>query len=430
MKFIKITQFVIWIFFSVLVGCTKESNEIGPTVVNPIPSPPAAIDFTVSEYAPVSVTKTNKTLLFAHYMPWFESPEYAQYGNSAFGNWGAHWTMGNRNPTIVDQVTGQRQIASYFYPLVGPYDNGEPDYLEYVVSIMKLSGIDGVMIATPVITKVNDAKLMHDHTEAMLPWLSKAGLKFSIVYEDVVLKLALEQKIITSITSEGKNVLNYMQQNYFSKDNYFKIGNQPILLNFGPQSLLTDQNWNDVFADMTTKPLLITLPNNIQGRSLITSASGEFCWGATTLLESFYQNTSKYKVTIGGAIPGFKDYYQAGGWGTGYASIDFLNGDRFLQTLQFASTHRVDAIQLITWNDYGEGTVIEPTAEFGYKYLNQIQSFAGLINPSNDLAIAVELYQKRKKNKGNTLANKKLDQVFYYIVSLQLDKARTLLNSI
>jgi hypothetical protein len=427
MGFKKIYKFIGWVilpFIFFCFGCSKMSNDVE------VPITPIAPEFTVVEYAPVAVNKSNKTPIFAHYMPWFESPEYAQFGNAAFGNWGSHWTMSNKNPTIIDALTGQRQIASYFYPLIGPYDNGEPDYLEYAVSIMKLSGIDGVMIATPCVTNVNDSKLLHEHTEAILPWLSKAGLKFSIVYEDVVLKLALEQKLITNLTTEGKRVLNFMNQNYFSRDNYFKIGNQPVLLNFGPQSLLSDKEWNDVFADMAIKPLFVPLQYNIAGRNLTSSASGEFCWGTTALLESFYQNSSKYKVTIGGAIPGFKDYYQQGGWGNGYTSIDFLNGDRFLQTLQFANTHKVDAIQLITWNDFGEGTVIEPTKEFGYKYLNQLQSFLGLSNPTNDLAIAVELYQNRKKYKGNDLVNKKLDQVFYYIVSLQLDKARILLNSV
>ncbi len=30
-------------------------------------------------------------------------------------------------------------------------------------------------------------------------------------------------------------------------------------------------------------------------------------------------------------------------------------------------------IQLVTWNDYGEGTMIEPTHEFGYTFLEIVQ---------------------------------------------------------
>ncbi len=31
----------------------------------------------------------------------------------------------------------------------------------------------------------------------------------------------------------------------------------------------------------------------------------------------------------------------------------------------------------MTWNDYGEGTMIEPTKEFGYGFLNTLQKREG-----------------------------------------------------
>ncbi len=384
--------------------------------------------FTVTEYPASPVVRTNLKPVYIHYMPWFESPEYAEYPETSKGNWGVHWTMANRNPTIIDG-DGKRQIASHYYPLVEPYDNGEKDYLEYAVVCMKLTGVDGVLIDYAGITPVYDWKLLHDHTMAIIPWLEKAGLKFGLVYEDASLKNAFNQNIITDKVTEGKRVMAYFKDNFFSKSNYLKIGANPVLLNFGPQALFTDAEWTSVFSGI--QPVsFITLPYTIGNYGLNTSAKGEFAWVGETVNDTFYQHCTQYSICVGGAMPGFNDYYKDGGWGNGYTFYDDKNGQLFTETLQRASNNAINLLQIITWNDYGEGTIVEPTREFGYSRLMQIQAFLGVTYRETELALAVSLYKKRKANKGKDLENKKLDQVFYYLISLQLDKAGELLSKL
>ena len=85
-------------------------------------------------------TDTFDKPVYMHYMPWFDSPNYNT-------NWGAHWTMANKNPNlIVDEITGKREIASHYYPLIGPYDSQDPDVIEYHFLLMKYSGVDGILI--------------------------------------------------------------------------------------------------------------------------------------------------------------------------------------------------------------------------------------------------------------------------------------------
>ena len=122
--------------------------------------------------------------------------------------------------------------------------------------------------------------------------------------------------------------------------------------------------------------------------------------------------------------------YKEGGWGNGYQFYDDLNGQLFDQTLQRARGFNINLLQVITWNDFGEGTIVEPTREFGYSRLEQIQSFLGVTYREPELSLAVKLYQKRKKYLGKVLENKELDQVFYYLISLQLDKAKALLDKL
>ncbi|MFM8449108.1 MAG: glycoside hydrolase family 71/99-like protein [Haliscomenobacter sp.] len=399
--------FILWTWFS----CQKNPTE---TV------------FEVVSYPAAQVVRTYKTPVYLHYMPWFESPEYAEYPERDKGNWGAHWTMANRNPQIQD-AAGKRQIAAHYYPLIGPYDNGEPNYLEYAVTCMKLSGVDGVLIDFPGNTPVYDWKLLLDHTNALLPWLEKAGLRFGLVYEDKALDNAYTQGIISDRVQEARQVVQYMQTSYFSKPNYLQLDGKPVLLNFGPQAIFQDAQWNTVFS-LIPDIQFVTLPYTRQNYQLHTSVDGEFAWVSETIDDNFYRNASKYPILIGGAMPGFKDFYQEGGWGAGYTDYDDEGGGLFRRTLEKAASYPIDLLQIITWNDFGEGTVVEPTREFGYARLEQIQRFVGVSYTAKDLELAVRLYQKRKELRGDSLKNLQLDQVFYYLVSLQTDKAKQLLD--
>ena len=66
-------------------------------------------------------------------------------------------------------------------------------------------------------------------------------------------------------------------------------------------------------------------------------------------------------MAFGGAYPGFHDFYSEGGWGDGMGwQIDHKNGETFEETLDISANAYIDYLQLITWNDFGEGTMIEP----------------------------------------------------------------------
>src|SRR5258708_28605110 len=65
-------------------------------------------------YPPKPVLKSNTKMVFAHMMPWFETKATNN------GAWGIHWKMNTQNPDIIDS-NGQREIASHYYPLIGPY---------------------------------------------------------------------------------------------------------------------------------------------------------------------------------------------------------------------------------------------------------------------------------------------------------------------
>lgn len=75
------------------------------------------------------------------------------------------------------------------------------------------------------------------------------------------------------------------------------------------------------------------------------------------------------------------------------------------QSLDTALKSKSPIVQLVTWNDYGEGTMIEPTHEFGYACLEIVQAARkeerGGVFPYSaaDLRLPEQLYRARKVGK-------------------------------
>ena len=112
--------------------------------------------------------------IMVYYMPWFSAKPLKS-------NWGWHWTMDRFNPDTTN-VVGQRQIASWYYPLIGPYDSADPAVLEYHVLLMKLSGIDGVIVDWYGSTDFLDYGINNLATSQLFEFARKAGLKFAVCY--------------------------------------------------------------------------------------------------------------------------------------------------------------------------------------------------------------------------------------------------------
>src|ERR1700704_3428414 len=125
--------------------------------------------------APAAIGAAAKTVM-VYYMPWYTARPYSD-------SWGWHWTMDHFNPDRVN-ASGEREIASWYYPLIGPYDSSDPAVLEYHVLLMKLAGVDGVVVDWYGAAKFLDYGINNQATLKLFQFTRKAGLKFSICYED------------------------------------------------------------------------------------------------------------------------------------------------------------------------------------------------------------------------------------------------------
>ncbi|MCB4798646.1 glycoside hydrolase family 71/99-like protein [Neotamlana laminarinivorans] len=384
-------------------------------------------DATTKSDGEMEIDKSNPKKVYVHYLPWFQSKDYDGY-------WGQHWTMTNRNPDNLDQ-NGLQEIASYYNPLIGPYSSSDPDLQEYHFLLMKLSGIDGVIFDWYGSRDIHDYGLIKQATETFIPKLENVGLDFSIMYEDRVAYINIDGNESTPV-ERAKKDFNYIKQEYFTSSNYLEFNGNKIISVFGPHYLTNAHEWgaiNSVFNTSDT-PSLISLwglSNNLGGYF-----NGEFLWVAPDHLaaQDYFYNTyaNTNEINIGSTYPGFKSYYAEGGWSDGINNWELPenNGLTFIETLNNSSLKSADFIQLITWNDFGEGTMLEPTAQFGYKYLTMLQEYTGSKFDENDLATATKLYNARKTYNNNPRIQNILNNSYIYMKQLKINRVNRILQAI
>jgi len=396
----------------ILFGCSEDDAK------TPEPEP---IDNT-----PVAVLKTNPMKVYVHYMPWFESPE-----TSYDGNWGIHWTMATKDPNKVDEL-GKREIAAYFYPSIGPYASGDKNVIEYHLLLMKYAGIDGVIIDWYGSYNINDFGGNKTNSEALIDRIDDVGLTFALTYEDWTVNTVVEKGEAATLVDAAIEDFTYMERNYFNLDTYIKINNKPLLTVFGPQAIQTASDWTAVLSSVAATPTFLSLW--YESADLGANASGEFSWvyQNNSHIDNFYKNQiNKFDFSMGSAYPGFKDFYADGGWGAGQGwTIEHNNSATFEQTLSLAENAKVDYLQLVTWNDFGEGTMIEPTQEFGYLFLEKLQVFTGVTYSTDAFEYITKLYNLRISMATDSEAQKQLDEAFIHFVKLELDEAKAIIDAI
>jgi|GEM_PF-1087104 len=380
-------------------------------------------------YQPADFVKTNNQKIFVHYTPWYETPEIS-------GKWSWHWKMDNGDYSITNM-----DLASYFYPLIGPYDTSDPDLLEYHALLMKMSGVDGAVINWYGTYDIYDYLIIDQHAKKAVDVFEKAGIKLIICYEDRSIEEALHRGLTGSINEKMSTDFNYLEDNYFNKSNYFKYDGNPILLNFGPIYVTDYNKWQEAFSTLNCIPVYAPLWGFFDGKPSYSDVPGEFAWVwgmesdpySTNALNNWYikvKNSSKDFV-IGSAYPGFNDYWDEGGTNIGpFRNIPYDNGLTFINTLNMSKTYNPDILQIVTWNDFQEGTQIEPTVEDGYKYLNMLQNFTGINTDEDDLKMAKRIYDLRKLYKNNKNIQIKLSNIFYLIISDQMNQARIKYNEL
>jgi hypothetical protein len=371
-----------------------------------------------------------RPLLMAHYMPWYEAPPTSQ-------RWGWHWTMDHYHAASL--VNGRRAAASHYYPLIGLYDSSDPDALECQVLLLKLSGIDGVIIDWYGKDNYLDYAVNHRNTQHLIDFICKAGLRFAIMYEDQTVPKLIAGSVIPQkdALGHGRDLMQWLQQNWFASPNYLKLGNRPLFMVFGPQ-YYKDGDWQQLLATLSPPPVFFTLQRPCG------PAAGAFGWPSPTdgsqqsvkRLDDYYAQAKHWQINIPAAYPRFHDIYSDAGVHPSWGTIEDREGKTYKETLERALNSQQPVVQLVTWNDWGEGTQIEPSVEFGYRDLEITQAMCRqYVDPSfpygkDDLRLPIRLYNLKRQFRDNAAVQSKLKTASWLLFKGNVKEARKLLDTL
>ena len=162
------------------------------------------------------------------------------------------------------------------------------------------------------------------------------------------------------------------------------------------------------------------------------NADGHYAWIAQNGLKGVRDfddglDGTNHGLMIPVLYPGFNSYYAQGGWSGPTWKVSYSlkpdnteGGDTFTSTFELGK-YAGDLLQIATWNDYGEGTMVEPTNQFGYKFLTTLQQLVGATYTDAELKIVKLLYDQRKQFGGSK--QQQLDQASTALANLDLATA-------
>jgi PKD domain len=246
------------------------------------------------------------------------------------------------------------------------YNSGDPAQVHRQVQDMISRGIQGAIAAWyGASTTSIEAATQQLKSEAEA---NVGHFEFAIM-EDVGALGSAANSNGCDVTTQLISDLTYLASQYEASPAYMHFNGRPVVFFFGVDAFYID--WSRVVSSIPGNPLLI-----FQGNSAFTRnpSEGGFSWvnidsnnpfdPELTSQDSFYAAAQQAsgRTAFGSAYKGFNDTLAT--WGTNRV-IDQHCGQTWLQTFSeagkfYSSSSQLPAMQIATWNDYEEGTAIEP----------------------------------------------------------------------
>ena len=268
------------------------------------------------------------------------------------------------------------KIYAHFMPWFGSlkhdsvgYISDDSQQIKKQVTDMVSRGLNGVIIDWYGIDPAGSDFLMIDHVTQLMMQEAEvhAGFSFAVMYDQGALAPCANSPGC-DMTQRMIDDINHVNVTYWNSPAYQKSGGRPVLYFF--LNPLYTIDWARLRTGVAGNPLFI-FPHETGFTH--AQSDGAFAWikpelatstdPATIGYLSDYYNTatSSSKLSTGSGFPGFDDSLAR--W-TQHRKVNQQCGQTWLQTLDEAKNHystsnQMSGIQLVTWNDYEEGTEIE-----------------------------------------------------------------------
>jgi glycoprotein endo-alpha-1,2-mannosidase len=304
--------------------------------------------------------------VLALYYPWYSTPKFS-------GVWR------HQNGVNIEE----RTIASHtHYPLSGPYDSADPAVIDRHLRQAKAAGID---------TLVCSWWGRNDPTDTAIRMLLKQAPK-----HDMTICIFWEPYRAALTPQDAYNDFAYILHDFGKQPGYLRCGGKPVVFLYSKTAQgLAPMQWAGVVNEVSRRnsPGVMAIADSLSQTYLPT-------WGASYSLEQIVQMSGQTPEqsaqmlhqafqssrprhqqsncpTVETIGPGYDDrqYNTHADIGPGVL-VDRQNGQRYRSLWEQALQDAPDWILIDSFNEWHNGTEIEPSLESGDWYLQMTRAFA------------------------------------------------------
>lgn len=298
------------------------------------------------------------------------------------------------------------------------YNSDDANQVKRQIDDMVSRGIDGVVVDWyGPNNSINDAAqlVMHEAEK-------HANFSFAIMIDAG----AIGWNLCNGCSPQNVlvNLLQYVEKTYFPSTAYLNIGGQPIVSNFN----IDDQysvNWQNANGQLRTPPRFFFQDNPGFSHAM---SDGSYSWvmpwagdDGLGYLSNFYYTGLSFagKNTVGAVYKGFND--QLASWSSN-RKMQQQCGQTWLKTFSEINSiynmgPQLPYLQLVTWNDYEEGTEIESGIDNCFSLQTSISANSLQWSINGDES-TVDHYNVYSSTDGQNLAQLSQEQPGTYSVDL------------
>jgi hypothetical protein len=347
----------------------NKTNSISGSTENPFIFDVDANSLIAGGPLKIEFNKQMKKVL-AFYYPWYGTHWGPQ---GCWRGWGGY---GHNPDNFID---GRRDTATAHYPLFDVYDSWDVSLINYHLQCAKEGAIDVFISSWMGVDHQTDTALRYILNQS----LSMDNISITVLYETKKTINMVNEEALRLITDE----LSYILNQYSDVSSFFKIDGKPVIFIYAAD-LFSMSNWTRVLNEVKKSKDAIFVADT-WNLEYLWIFDGLFKYIPVqfeeAILRSRYELTSLYthawklltgdsseKIFIASVFPGYDDTkIRTPGI---YISRE---GDLFYEkSWNIALSSAPDWVTITSFNEWKEGTEIEPSIEYDWHYIIMTKSFS------------------------------------------------------